>query len=122
MNNMDELLIHNAEEKLKAGRKSKDTSDIATILQDYVIEALTDFCRQEPKIAEAIIKSDKSIYDCCKEITKDTKPERHISDFKAYGRALKFYMPEMDIECHMTVKVKDKPENSLKLSLFDLME
>ena len=31
-------------------------------------------------------------------------------------------LPEMEIECSMTVRQKDEPDNALKLSLFDLME
>ena len=119
---MDELLIHNAEEKLKSGMKSKNTQDVATLIQENVITALVGLCRQRSEIAKAIINSDKTIYDCCKEITKDTRQAQCISDFEAYSRAVKFYMPEMEIECSMTARQKDKPDNALKLSLFDLME
>ncbi len=118
---MNELLIHNVEEKLKKGIKSKATNDVATLLQDYVINALVDLCRQNSALAKAIIESDKTIYDCCKEITKDTKPQRHISDFDAYSRAVKFFDKEAEIEFVMRLKRKDNVD-MLKLSLLDLME
>ena len=119
---MDELLIKNAEEKLKKEAKSLNMNDVATLIQEKITDTLIGFCRQENEIAKAIINSKKTIYDCCKEITKDTKKTQHISDFDAYSIALKFYMPDMVVECSMTVKSIKKPSCVLKLSLSDLLE
>lgn len=117
---MNELLLHNAEEKLKAGMASENPGNPATLIQKKVAEALMDFCRQEPKIAEAIIQSDKPFSECCAEIGKAAEKERYISDFEAYARAVKFYLPEAEIECHMTVKAEGGADT--KLTLFDLLE
>lgn len=115
---MNELLLKNAADKLRREMKSVNTSEPATLIQQKVAEALDLFCKQEPKLAERIIKSDKTFAECCESILCDTKAERYISDEKAYARAIKFYMPDADIELSMTIKTSS---GTGRISLMDLM-
>ena len=115
-----DLLIHNAEEKMKAGMKSNNPTAPETLIQGHVMEALLDFCRQDKRIAEAIIQSDRPFSECCKYILNDTKSDRYISDFKAYERAVKFYVPDAEIEYSMTVKMNGG--DTAKISLLDLLD
>ena len=116
---MNELLLKNAADKLRREMKSVNAAEPATLIQEKVAVAMDIFCKQEPKLAEAIIKSDKSFADCCANILCDTKAEQYISDEKAYMRAVKFYMPEAEIEYSMTIKT---PSGNGRISLMDLFE
>ena len=116
---MDELLLKNAAEKLRREMRSPNNSEPATLIQDKVAEALDIFCKQDKSLAEAIIKSEKTFADCCKSILSDTKPSQYISDFTAYQRAVKFYLPDADIEFAMNIKTK---KSFATISLFDLIK
>lgn len=104
MNN--ELLLKNAKDKLRREMKSKDPQKPETMIQEKVAEALDVFCKQEPKLAKAIIESKKTFAECCENILKDTKTERYISDLKAYGRAVEFYIKDAKIEFNMSIQLK----------------
>ena len=118
---MNELLVHNVEEKLRAEAKSFDPSKPETLLQESVIKALVDFSRQQNDLAKAIMDSKSKLYDCCKEIVKDTEKTRCISDVEAYTRAVKFYLPDAEVNCTMTVTVPGR-KNGMVFSLLDFME
>ena len=107
MKGMKELLLKNAAEKLRREMKSKNITEQATMIQDKVAEALDNFCKQESKLAEAIINSKKTFAECCENILRDTKSERYISDLKAYSRAVEFYLEGATVEFNMKIKLKD---------------
>lgn len=115
---MKELLLKNAADKLRREMKSENPNEPYTMIQKKVAEALDEFCKQEPKIAEAIIKSKNTFMECCKNILRDTKTERYISDFKAYQRAVEFYIPEAKVTFNMQVSIGN---TSGTISLMDLM-
>ena len=115
-----ELLIHNAEEKLKREMKSENPNIPVTMIQKKVAAALKEFFMQEPKIAEEIINSKKTFDKCCENILRDTKQQRYISDLEAYKRAVEFYIPGADIKFSMSVIL---PGNSAaNISLADLLK
>ena len=116
---MKELLLKNAADKLRREMKSENPSDPHTMIQSKVAEALDVFCKQEPKLAEAIIKSQKTFAECCKNILRDTQTDRYISDFKAYQRAVEFYVPDAKVEFSMSVSIGG---GIGKISLMDLVE
>ena len=60
------------------------------LIAKEVKNALVNFCEQENKLAEAIIKSTKTFKDCLKSIVADTKAKQYISDIDAYRRAVIF--------------------------------
>lgn len=104
-----ELLIHNAKEKLEREMKSENPAHPETMIQKKVAEALIEFCRQDKRIAEAIIAEKRPFPECCKSILNDTKQKMYISDFDAYSRAVKFYMPTAEIEFQMKVTSAEVP-------------
>ena len=119
---MKELLIHNVKEKLnKEMPTNTSKSNPESLIAHEVRDALLSFCKQESRLADAIINSDKKFSDCLKEILKDTKAKQYISDFEAYRRAVAFYLPEALVECCMTVKTKDRAQNLFSVSLEDFV-
>ena len=120
---MSELMIHNVKEKLEKEMPSQVGGSRAPemLIAKEVKNALINFCEQEGKLAEAIIKSTKTFKECLKSIVADTKSRQYISDIDAYRRAVIFYLPEAEIECKMTVKAKNSTEDLFSLSLEDLV-
>lgn len=117
---MKELLLKNAADKLRREMSSKDANKPATMIQEKVAEALDEFCRQETKLAEAIINSTKTFAQCCEEILKDTKTERYISDLKAYSRAVEFYLDGAQVSYTMSIKLNGGNDIS-NISFEDLL-
>ena len=117
---MKELLLKNAADKLRREMSSKDANKPATMIQEKVAEALDEFCRQESKLADAIIKSTKTFAQCCEEILKDTKTERYISDLKAYSRAVEFYLEGAQVNFSMQIKLNGGKDIS-NISFEDLL-
>ena len=120
---METLLIHNVKEKLNKEMPSTVIINASpeALIAEEVKTALIKFCEQEKKIAEAIINSTKSFKECLKSLVKDTKDKRYISDIEAYRRAVIFYLPEAEIECKMSVKLKNNDTDLFNLSLEDLV-
>lgn len=119
---MDELLIHNAEEKLK--RESEGITDSRQrIMLSSVREALTSFCKQEREFAQAIIESKQTFKDCMAAVAKNVGSS--ISDLEAYRRAAQFYFPGAGIKFSMEIDlcgpVKDGGKDALSISLTDLL-
>ena len=119
---MDELLIHNAEEKLK--RESAEISDkYQKAMQLAVRKALLSFCKQESEFAQAILESKQTFKGCMAAVAKDVK--NSISDLEAYRRAVQFYFPGADIEFCMKIdlcaSVRGAEKDALSVSLTDLL-
>ncbi len=119
----NELLIHNAEEKLKREMKSVNGRE-ASVIKDAVVTALLNFCGQSSEFAQAIMETDKTFSECMMAVTRNVG--NCISDIEAYRRAVAFYFDGADIEFNMTINLSasvEGNENSgeLKFSLLDLM-
>lgn len=119
---MNDLLIHNVEEKL--GKEAAELSDrYSKAMEAAVRAALVSFCRQESEFAQAILESKQSFKDCMAAVAKN--PGNCISDLEAYRRAVQFYFPGADIEFKMTIdlcaSVSGKNEKSVSISLMDLL-
>ncbi len=117
---MRELLLKNAADKLRREMKSKDASKPATLIQENVAAALDEFCKQESKLAEAIVNSTKTFAECCESILKDTKTEQYISDLKAYSRAVEFYLDGAQVSYTMSIKLNGGKDIS-NISFEDLL-
>ena len=116
---MNELLLKNAADKLRREMKSENINEPWTLIQEPIAAALDKFCKQDNRLADAIIKSDKTFAECCESILSDTKAKQYISDEKAYVRAVKFYMPDAEIEFTMTIKTAS---GTGRISLMDLLK
>lgn len=119
---MNDLLIHNAEEKLN---KESDgiTGNKEKAMMAEIRSALISFCKQESEFAQAILESKRSFKECMTAVAKDCG--NSISDLEAYRRAVQFYFPGADIEFKMTIdlcaSVKGKEKEPVSISLMDLL-
>lgn len=94
-----------------------------------VTDALISFCRQSTEFADAIIQSDKNLYDCLAAVVKDAKSS--LSDIEAYRRAVAFYFPGAEVYMQLSIRMseyEDKPGadkngagGAINVSLFDLL-
>lgn len=119
---MNDLLIHNVEEKLK-----KESADVSgnkeKVMMSAVNSALMSFCKQESEFAQAIFESKKSFKECMAAVAKDSG--NALSDLEAYRRAVTFYFPGADIEFKMVIdlcaSVKGEDKEAVSISLMDLL-
>lgn len=88
------------------------------VMKQAVKDALISFSSQSEEFGTAIIESDKTFVDCMKEVAKDFKDG--ISDLEAYRRAVKFYMPQAEVEYQMKIRTKAH-DKILSFNLLDLM-
>lgn len=119
---MNELLIHNAKEKLDRESKNTGSNRKALAVLPSVKKTLLDFCRQENEFAQAVIQCSKTLWECCEEIVKDSNDS--ISDFEVYRRAVQFYFHGADIEFQMKINLCASVEETSKimhLSFTDLL-
>lgn len=119
---MNDLLIHNVEEKLK-----KESTEVSgnkeKAMLPAVKAALISFCKQESEFAQAILESKRSFKECMTAVAKDSG--NCLSDLEAYRRAVEFYFPGADIEFKMVidlcVSVKGEEKEPVSISLMDLL-
>lgn len=119
---MNDLLIHNVEEKLNK-ECSGITGNKEKAMMSAVKFALISFCKQESEFAQAILESKGSFRECMAAVAKDCG--NSISDLEAYRRAVQFYFPGADIEFKMTIdlcaSVKGEEKEPVSISLMDLL-
>lgn len=68
-----EKLNNELKEIKKAG--SDITEKKIAIVKNEVADTLKMFCQQDEEFAQAIVQTDKTLYDCLKSIMKDTGRE-----------------------------------------------
>lgn len=119
---MNELMIHNITEKL--GKEEKDIKgNKEKAMAGAVKAALIDFSKQDSEFAQAIMEHSGTFADCMAAVAKGVG--NHISDIKAYKRAVQFYFAGADIDFTMTVNLcasVEKSTGSMNFSLEDLLE
>ena len=119
---MNDLLIHNVEEKLK-NESTGITGNKEKAMMSAVRTALLSFCKQESEFAQAILESKQTFKECMSAVAKDSG--NCLSDLEAYRRAVRFYFAGSDIEFQMKIdlcaSVKGKDDKSISLSLMDLL-
>lgn len=106
----DESAIEKIEKELKSfkgGNKAKAVSG-------HVAANLKSFCKNA-QFAAAVIKSEKTLSDCCEEIMK--KVGDSISDIEVYRRAAKFYFPGAVVKFSMQIEVDGKIEAAEETAL-----
>ena len=88
-----------AHEKLKkeknnvAGQKEK-------AMAGAVMEAIKQFCAQEPEFAQAVVQG-SSFAECMKQVAAGTG--NAISDLDAYKKAVQFYFPGAEVHMALTI-------------------
>lgn len=109
--------------KEKINQTDNGLTGAAKSVYSYVQSALLDFCKQEDEFAQAIVQSDKSISDCCKDIMKSCG--NHISDIEVYRRAVEYFFPGAKVEFQMKIDLIGDVSNStskiFKVNFTDLL-
>lgn len=83
----------NKERSAVSGQKEK-------VMAPYVLDAIKDFCTQEPEFAQAVVQSG-SFADCMKKVAAGVGGS--ISDLEAYKKAVQFYFPGAEIQMQLTI-------------------
>ena len=79
--------------------------------------ALIAFCDQSEEFAEEVVDGG-SFLDCIRECDKNTN--QAISDYDYFSKAVRFYVPDAEIEVAMTIKLGNKGGNNIiQLNLLD---
>lgn len=99
-----------------------------------MINAMVEFCEQEPELAQAVEQSDKNFGACLDYVARQAE-KGVLSDLKAYKEMVKFYFPTADITMKMTVnlsgdngyepppiEVKTNSKDNFELSLESLLD
>lgn len=88
-----------AHEKLKK-EKSAVSGQKEKAMADAVLDAIKEFCRQEPEFAQAVVQSG-SFADCMKKVAAGVGSS--ISDLEAYKKAVQFYFPGAAVNMQLTI-------------------
>jgi len=96
-----------AEDKISAEYKadSKKLTAKGNAVAEAVLNALTDFCRQNSEFAQAVMQSDKPVTDCINSTV--AKCGNSISDLEVYRKAVQFYFAGADVHMKLTVDLGD---------------
>ena len=89
--------------KLEKERKEVKGGKHAEVVAPFVADTLLVFVNENEDFAAAVAESDKTLSECCNEITKGAG--QCLSDMEVYKRAVKFYLPEADLRCEMHVEL-----------------
>ena len=106
-----------AKEKIKKERTEIKGDRYAQAVAPFVADTLTVFFEENEEFAEVVANSEKTLSECCTEITKGAG--QYLSDLEVYKRAVKFYLPDADLQCEMKVVLPGKDKKfSLSLESF----
>lgn len=96
---------------------AKADKNIPPLLVTEVKRQLIDFCEQSDSFADTLDSTDKTYDQCLKTVAEGAR--MGISDIEAYTRAVKFYMPDANVECSMSIKTS--ASNVIKVNFLDLI-
>lgn len=102
-------IIAKAIEKIKNETKDFSGNQKAKIIHTYVSNTLINFCEQNEKFAEVVLKTKQTLSECCKYCLEGVTTS--ISDIDTYRRAVQFYFPNTEIRMNMTIKTGDVPSD-----------
>ena len=88
-----------AYEKLKKERPAV-TGQKEKVMADAVLNAVQEFCKQEPEFAQAVAQGG-SFADCMKKVAAGAG--NAISDLEAYRKAVQFYFPGAAVKMQLTI-------------------
>jgi len=97
---MNESMCSQAAGKINA-ELSKSMGRYGDVMKKEVADALKAFCAQNEEFAQAVVQGG-SFTDCMKAVSGCVKGSA-ISDFEAYGAAVRFYFPGAEIKVQMTI-------------------
>ncbi len=97
------LAIEKIKKEYEAGKEK--LSQKGKAVGQAVIKALSEFCRQNGELAQAIEQSDKKITECIDHTVKGCG--NAISDLEVYRRAADFYFKGATVEFQMVINLGD---------------
>lgn len=92
-----------AKEKLEKENVDFKGSREAQAVREYILKTLIRFADQEPRFAEVICNTTRTLSECCAAVVHNAG--RVLSDLDAYRRAVQFYFPHAEVEFMMNVKL-----------------
>ena len=96
-----------AVERINKEQKDFKGDKYGNAVYTYVANSLRDFCNQDERFAEAVVKSNRGFEECIKSIMKGCG--NAISDIEVYRRAAKFFFPDSEVSFIMTIKLGEFP-------------
>ena len=101
-----------AHEKLKKER-SAVSGNKERAMADAVMDAIKEFCKQEPEFAQAVVQAG-TFADCMKKVAAGTG--NAISDLEAYKKAVQFYFPGAVVNMQLTIDLVGADADANELS------
>lgn len=96
-----------AVERINKEQQNFNGDKYGNAVYTYVANSLRDFCNQDERFAEAVVKSNRGFAECIKSIVKGCG--NAISDIEVYRRAAKFFFPDSEVNFVMTIKLGEFP-------------
>lgn len=97
--NYTQLAVEKIAEELKTFKGDR----YGEAVKKHVAATITHFCEQEPRFAEVVYKTKRTLSDCCAEIMKGCGTS--ISDIDVYRGAVKNYFPNAEVVFTMTISI-----------------
>lgn len=97
--NYTQLAVEKIAEELKTFKGDR----YGEAVKNHVASTITHFCEQEPRFAEVVYKTKRTLSDCCAEIMQGCGTS--ISDIDVYRGAVKNYFPNAEVVFTMTISI-----------------
>lgn len=97
--NYTQMAVEKIAEELKTFKGDR----CGEAVKKHVAATITHFCEQEPRFAEVVYKTKRTLSDCCAEILKGCGSS--ISDIDVYRGAVKNYFPNAEVVFTMTISI-----------------
>lgn len=108
MNNLNEI-TEKAIEKIKKETEEFKGDKYGKVIYKEVSKQLINFCEQESDFAEVVLKTKRTLSDCCIECVKGVTTG--ISDRETYERAVRFYYPDSKVRMLITLEPGKAPDD-----------
>lgn len=98
---MNNDVITAAIEKIKKETEEFNGNRYGKAIYKAVSKQLINFCEQESDFAKVVLKTKRTLSDCCAECMIGVTDS--LSDKETYERAVKFYYPDSEVQMVMTL-------------------
>lgn len=105
---MSNDIIRAAVEKIKNETEEFKGNKYGKVIYKEVSKQLINFCEQESGFAEVVLKTKRTLSDCCAECMKGVTDG--LSDKETYERAVKFYYPDSKVQMLLTLETGTVPD------------
>lgn len=112
MTNLATVACMKLDRELGQIKKENTSSGHAKLIAPHVVEKLKQICTLQDTFADIIIRTQRTLSDCCKMVINNLENKRFASDLEVYRKALQFYLPDADIDFRMVITLKQLPDDS----------